>query len=491
MTDQTQFLLNQAIVAIRAGDLDGGRKLLESVLETDPKNENAWLWMSAAVSTDDERRHCLQQILNINPDNAQAKRGMEKLGPPPSAAEETENLEAELGDMQDLMADFAAFDQSEGEQAGQPAPGDAAGYTWALEPEQRDLASEAGTGEVDLEALFKSFDEASEAAESEAQVLEWDFDKAKAGKAPAAGEQALSGEEALDRFLGVEPSVEDKRGFYEEDARRGKAVPAFTFDEDSEKVLEAAESGGGEVAFITDEGTGAKLGTQEAGAMAEEGEEQMIEGLRSPLAPGELTVWANPGGKANSVIILRDEYLILANPDPLFVPRILDEAEKGEVKKKSLGRTAIAIRLKDIELVEGELEDTGFVVTYRTGNKHYTANAEFDTIKDRDDAMQAITTQLGIGFRMAQVSLKRFGMILTPILLMVLALIATPLLAYLSTMYLGMPTSFTELTPALIVPLVVGVLGALLFAIGLIWLIAKLRRPLRKVRIEPADELGL
>jgi Tfp pilus assembly protein PilF len=47
--------LQQAITFIKSGNKDSGRQCLIDVLEADPKNEVAWLWMSAIVESDDLR----------------------------------------------------------------------------------------------------------------------------------------------------------------------------------------------------------------------------------------------------------------------------------------------------------------------------------------------------------------------------------------------------------------------------------------------------
>jgi hypothetical protein len=73
--------LQQAIAAIKAGDKVGGRRLLAVVIRSDPRNEAAWLWMSAATDSDEQRRACLERVLAINPDNSTARRGLAGLGP--------------------------------------------------------------------------------------------------------------------------------------------------------------------------------------------------------------------------------------------------------------------------------------------------------------------------------------------------------------------------------------------------------------------------
>jgi len=71
--------LQLAIQTIKDKDYDYGRKLLEEIIEENPDNENAWLWMSQVMQTDQERYDCLTQVLRINPNNKYAQRGVDLL----------------------------------------------------------------------------------------------------------------------------------------------------------------------------------------------------------------------------------------------------------------------------------------------------------------------------------------------------------------------------------------------------------------------------
>jgi len=71
-------LLQQAMDAIRTGDWDRGRRLLVNILNEDLDNETAWLWLAAVVEGE-RRRHCLEQVLRINPDNQAAQKGLAEL----------------------------------------------------------------------------------------------------------------------------------------------------------------------------------------------------------------------------------------------------------------------------------------------------------------------------------------------------------------------------------------------------------------------------
>ncbi len=71
--------LEQAIQAIKMGDRDEGRRLLEEILENEESNEQVWLWLCAVVDTDEDREVCLENVLAINPHNTVAQRGIEAL----------------------------------------------------------------------------------------------------------------------------------------------------------------------------------------------------------------------------------------------------------------------------------------------------------------------------------------------------------------------------------------------------------------------------
>jgi membrane protein YdbS with pleckstrin-like domain len=66
----------QGMAAMRRGDRLAAKQLLLAAVESDPKDINAWLWLSGAVDTDQERLHCLQQVLKIDPENAMAGKGI-------------------------------------------------------------------------------------------------------------------------------------------------------------------------------------------------------------------------------------------------------------------------------------------------------------------------------------------------------------------------------------------------------------------------------
>jgi hypothetical protein len=71
--------LEQAIEAIRSGDRLAGKRTLVEMLQVDPRNVQAWLWMSEVADTDEQRRECLLRVLAIEPDNRAAQDGLARL----------------------------------------------------------------------------------------------------------------------------------------------------------------------------------------------------------------------------------------------------------------------------------------------------------------------------------------------------------------------------------------------------------------------------
>ena len=72
-------LIQDGITALNAGNNDRAFNLLSTALKLDSTNELAWLWLSGAVSTDSERLYCLSKVLELNPQNTHAKRGLKSL----------------------------------------------------------------------------------------------------------------------------------------------------------------------------------------------------------------------------------------------------------------------------------------------------------------------------------------------------------------------------------------------------------------------------
>ncbi len=71
--------MQNAIKAIKAGDMDTGRKLLSNILKKDRNHEDAWLWMSRTMPEPHKKRQCIERVLSINPNNEVALRIIDKM----------------------------------------------------------------------------------------------------------------------------------------------------------------------------------------------------------------------------------------------------------------------------------------------------------------------------------------------------------------------------------------------------------------------------
>jgi len=65
--------LQQGIAATKAGRKGEARQLLLEATKSSGTAENAWLWLSGVVERDEERLFCLDNALQINPNNEPAR----------------------------------------------------------------------------------------------------------------------------------------------------------------------------------------------------------------------------------------------------------------------------------------------------------------------------------------------------------------------------------------------------------------------------------
>ncbi|MBN1316464.1 MAG: YIP1 family protein [Anaerolineales bacterium] len=72
-------LLQLGITAAKHGDKDQARTILLQVLELDDRNKKAWLWLSDVIQDPREKAICLENVLTLDPINAAAHYGLQKL----------------------------------------------------------------------------------------------------------------------------------------------------------------------------------------------------------------------------------------------------------------------------------------------------------------------------------------------------------------------------------------------------------------------------
>src|SRR5687768_6510194 len=72
-------LVQQAKKAYTGGDKAKAKELLLKAVDLDEHNEQAWMWMSAVVSSMEEQQICLENVLTINPNNEKARKGLDEI----------------------------------------------------------------------------------------------------------------------------------------------------------------------------------------------------------------------------------------------------------------------------------------------------------------------------------------------------------------------------------------------------------------------------
>lgn len=72
-------ILSEAIAAIKSGKKARGQSLLVEFLKNNPQNEIAWMWLATVFEDPQQKKQCLQRVLQINRDNTIARQGLAQL----------------------------------------------------------------------------------------------------------------------------------------------------------------------------------------------------------------------------------------------------------------------------------------------------------------------------------------------------------------------------------------------------------------------------
>jgi hypothetical protein len=82
----TQSILQLGIEAARAGNKTEARELFRLVTREDPSNAQGWLWLAGVAEDREEKRVALERVLQFEPTNQLAQKGLAALGGPRSTA---------------------------------------------------------------------------------------------------------------------------------------------------------------------------------------------------------------------------------------------------------------------------------------------------------------------------------------------------------------------------------------------------------------------
>src|SRR5512138_150218 len=72
-------LLQKGLVQYETGDRRGAALHFVSLIRQDPNAEKAWWMLAACVDTQEQKRDCLERVLEINPWNEEARSALDQL----------------------------------------------------------------------------------------------------------------------------------------------------------------------------------------------------------------------------------------------------------------------------------------------------------------------------------------------------------------------------------------------------------------------------
>ncbi len=117
-------------------------------------------------------------------------------------------------------------------------------------------------------------------------------------------------------------------------------------------------------------------------------------------------VWIHPTGNRNRVVMLTDEALLLALPEPLDLQRFQESIQQGEPKAALLPQDVQVIPLISILKLRSDRDRPRIKIVHGFGGRPSESVAQFEEFGLRDNAFEVIRQALGPGF---SVSLRETG----------------------------------------------------------------------------------
>lgn len=82
---ESDSILQLGIEAARDGNREEARNLFRLLTRQDPSNSQAWLWLAGVAENRDERQAALERVVDLDPNNEMALKGLQQLGVRPQA----------------------------------------------------------------------------------------------------------------------------------------------------------------------------------------------------------------------------------------------------------------------------------------------------------------------------------------------------------------------------------------------------------------------
>lgn len=70
--------IQQVVAFAKSGNKSEARRLLEQIIRDEPGETRAWFLLSQLVDTRDQAIQCMQRVLELEPENAQARRKLQE-----------------------------------------------------------------------------------------------------------------------------------------------------------------------------------------------------------------------------------------------------------------------------------------------------------------------------------------------------------------------------------------------------------------------------
>lgn len=140
MSNDADTLVNEATRAYKAGDTGKARALLMQATELNDRHEQAWLLLSRVVDSSEEQRICLENVLVINPNNAEAQQEVAALDTP--TTESTDESPAEEEGEKDYVSAFESAIAGDAAEANGDAVAEAESVSFDFDDMDFDQAEE-------------------------------------------------------------------------------------------------------------------------------------------------------------------------------------------------------------------------------------------------------------------------------------------------------------------------------------------------------------